>query len=115
MFALSVLSGPAASPIQSAPCRASERWTPWPRLRLYVDRVELTEWWGWRRVWCRLPLDELEQARAPAPRRLLLRTGETRSDCTPLTLTLDEAEQWAYAIRAFRACLDTDDPPDGDF
>ena len=107
MSLFSVSSIPGESPIQSAPCRAPQRWTLWPRLRLYVDRVELTEWWGRRRVWCRLPLDELEQARALAPRRLRLRTGERRRDCTPLTLTLDEAEQWAYALRAFRACLDT--------
>lgn len=107
MSVLSLLSGPSASPIQSAPYRAPERWMLWPRLQLYVDRLELTEWWGRRRVWCHLPLDALERVHVPAPRRLRLRTSERRSDCTPLTLTLDEAEQWARAIRAFRACLDT--------
>jgi hypothetical protein len=107
MSFFSVSSAPSESPIQAAPYRASERWTLWPRLRLYVDRLELTEWRGWRRVWCRLPLEALEQVHVPASGRLMLRTGERQSDCTPLTLKLDEAEQWARAIRAFRACLDT--------
>jgi hypothetical protein len=91
------------APIRSAPVDLNRWDVLWPRLRLYVDRLEVTRWWGWRRVWRRLPLTHLEQVQAPSPTTLRLHPD----DRDALTLQVDAAREWARLIRAFRACLNT--------
>jgi hypothetical protein len=94
-------------PILSAPARPKQGLPLWPRLRLFVDRVEVTRWWGWRRVWRRMPLAELKQVQAPAPTTLRLKPA----DGPPLILNVKQARRWARLIRACRACLDPGDAP----
>lgn len=101
-------------PILSAPARP-QRGLPrpqwglplWPRLQLFANRVEVTRWWGWWRVWRRLPLAELEQVRTPAPTTLHLRPAEGML----LVLDVDQARRWAHLIRASRTCLDAGNAP----
>jgi hypothetical protein len=97
---------PSEPPVLSAPFRTDDRWMLWPRLHLHIDRLNLTEWWGRRRVWCHLPLPAIQQVECRTPTRLRVRTRAARDDCAPVTLRVDEAERWASTIRAFRACLD---------
>lgn len=99
-------------PILSAPFQTHDRWLLWPRLQLYVDRIDLTEWWGRRRVWCRLPLDAVARVEARTSTTLVVRAHEEvareggASDCVPITIEVDEASRWAQSIRAFRSCID---------
>jgi hypothetical protein len=90
--------------------KVRRRWSLWPRLELYMDRLELTEWWGRRRVWQRLPLGRVTHVEAPRSRTLMLRSrnespGEGEND-DALIIEIDEADRWAGMIRAFQACLD---------
>jgi hypothetical protein len=96
---------PHETPILSAPFQPQDRWLLWPRIRLYVDRLELTQWWGWRSAWREVPLDRLARVEALGPETLRIRPR----DHEPLALEIEDARRWARVIRAFRACAD---PPD---
>ena len=106
MHSLSSTSS-AGVPIRVTHARPRQEALLWPRLRLFVDRVEVTRWWGWRRVWRRLPLAELKQVQAPAPTTLRLKPA----DGPPLILNVEHPRRWARLIRACRACLDPGDAP----
>jgi hypothetical protein len=106
---LSFVSSDQERPICSAPFQTADHWLLQPRIQLYMNRIDLTDWWGGRRVWRRLSLDALTHVETPTDSTLRLRrdgdagTGSTAA-CFPLTIELNDPARWAHGIRAFRAC-----------
>lgn len=96
-------------PILSAPYRTDERGLFLARLRLYLDRLELSGWRWWRRVRREIPLARVTEVEAPDETTLRVHPR----DGDPLFLQLDNAERWARAIRSFRTCLDESGPGGG--
>jgi hypothetical protein len=96
---------PPGTPILSAPYRTTERGLFRARLRLYVDRLELSGWRWWRRVHREIPLPQVSRVEAPEETTLRVRPR----DRDPLSLQIENAERWARAIRSFRTCLDGSD------
>lgn len=93
------------TPILTASVQRPERWWLWVRLQLYIDRLELSGWWGWQHVQRTIPLDRLRRVRAPEEHRLTVHPANQDA----VSLRVEDAARWARSIRAFRACLDGPD------
>jgi hypothetical protein len=95
-------TAPPETPIYTASFAPADRWLFWPRLCLYVDRLELTGWRGWRRVRRTVPLRQIHRVAAPDDETLVVQT-----QChAGFTIQVEDAPQWADAVRSFRASLD---------